>query len=334
LRFVLSGRSFLLLNQLPQTQRVAKPPTTQLSGSTNGVTTQTITGSPTVGDTASVSICDSSFSGGSRLAQYSVASGNNLNYIASQIAGQIQALASSTISASSNGATVSIRSTSPNQSLYLQNTANSGGNPTENIVQGGGPTEFISTTASPSWDFGTPTSLYTTGQTGAGAKSYVSNSAIANSTVNYVFDNLGRSVNLAINGIANSTQLNLDAIGRPNNSYGGSPIAETNNLGSFGYSWLDDLTSASKGTWMLSQIKYPINDVFSNIGWTVPGPNETISEVKNWYNTSPSATIFSQFDYQTDAALEITQWEQQQPGGRPISKHGAVLRKSSVAIPV
>ena len=93
---------------------------------------------------------------------------------------------------------------------------------------------------------GTPT-------TGGGMLAEVQNSVIANSNITYSYDVLGRTTNRSINGSSNSITWSYDAMSRI--------TSEANALGTFGYSYVDDVSGSSKGTLRLSSISYPNGQV-------------------------------------------------------------------------
>src|SRR6202042_2134486 len=86
--------------------------------------------------------------------------------------------------------------------------------------------------------------------------------------------------------------------------------AESNALGSFGYSYVDNVSGSSKGTLRLSSISYP-NSQVTNFSWYGNTGDQRLQQISN---LNPSAATLSQFNYSYDSAGEITQWQQQQNG--------------------
>ena len=139
--------------------------------------------------------------------------------------------------------------------------------------------------------------------TGGGMLQKVHNNVIANSDVTYTYDSLGRTTNRSINGASNSVGWTYDAMSRI--------TQEVNELGTFGYSYVDNVSGSSKGTLRLSSISYP-NSQTTNFSWYPTVSDERLQQISNL--TSSGGTL-SQFNYQYDSAGEITQWQQQQNGG-------------------
>jgi RHS repeat-associated protein len=136
--------------------------------------------------------------------------------------------------------------------------------------------------------------------TGAGQISQVTNSVIANSNITYSYDVLGRVTNRSINGSSNSSNWTYDAMSRITN--------ETNPLGSFGYTYVDDAAGYSKGTTRLASISYP-NGQITNFNWF---GNQGDQRLQGILNLKSDGTCLSQFNYGYDSAGEITSWQQQQ----------------------
>jgi RHS repeat-associated protein len=147
--------------------------------------------------------------------------------------------------------------------------------------------------------------------TGAGELSEVTNSVIDNSDITYTYDVLGRVTNRSINGSSDSTSWAYDAINRV--------TAETNPLGEFDYSYVDDAYGYSKGTNRLSAISYP-NGQVTNFNWF---GNQGDQRLQGIINLKSDGTCLSQFAYGYDPAWEITAWQQQQgPEANQVSKLG------------
>lgn len=139
--------------------------------------------------------------------------------------------------------------------------------------------------------FATPT-------TGVGRLASVSNNTIANATTTYSYDSLGRTSNRSINGATNSDTSSYDAMSRI--------TGETNTLGSFTYSYFDDVPGSSKGTNRLSQIGYP-NSQKTNFSWY---PNVGDQRLQRISNVTSTGALLSEFNYSYDPAGQITQWPQ------------------------
>lgn len=144
------------------------------------------------------------------------------------------------------------------------------------------------------------TDPYATPITGGGMLSSVSNNVISNSTTTYTYDALGRTTNRSINSSSNSTTWTYDAISRI--------TAEANPLGSFSYSYVDNVSGSSKGVYRLSSIGYP-NSQTTNFNWYGNTGDQRLQQITN---LNPSSATLSQFNYAYDPAGEITQWQQQQ----------------------
>ena len=146
--------------------------------------------------------------------------------------------------------------------------------------------------------YGTPT-------TGAGMVSSITNNVIANSAISYSYDVLGRTTNRSINGSSNSITWAYDAMSRI--------TSETNALGSFGYSYVDNQSGSSKGTLRLASISYP-NGQATNFTWYGNTGDQRLQGISN---LAPSSVPRSQFNYGYDSAGEITSWGQQNAGLSP-----------------
>ncbi|MBS1996705.1 MAG: hypothetical protein JSS86_10355, partial [Cyanobacteria bacterium SZAS LIN-2] len=137
--------------------------------------------------------------------------------------------------------------------------------------------------------------------TGGGRLQLVHNTAIANSDTTYSYDNLGRTTNRSINGVANSDTWTFDAMNRV--------TAETNTLGSFNYAYVDNVAGSSKGTTRLASVTYP-NSQVTNYSWYPTVGDERLQQISN-RKTATGATI-SQYGQVYDSAGQITQWQQLQ----------------------
>ncbi len=141
-----------------------------------------------------------------------------------------------------------------------------------------------------------------TATTGGGMLQKVHNNVIANSDITYLYDVLGRTTNRSINSTSNSITWAYDAMSRI--------TSEANALGTFNYSYVDDVPGSSKGTLRLASIAYP-NSQVTNFSWY---PNIGDQRLQQIQNLNPSTALLSQFNYNYDSSGQITQWQQQQNG--------------------
>jgi RHS repeat-associated protein len=117
---------------------------------------------------------------------------------------------------------------------------------------------------------------------------------LANSTITYSYDQLGRLGGLAINGTANSSSSTFDNLGRVS--------AITNPLGTFNYGYLAETgmaTSVSSTTGTTGQE--------SNFSYYGNSGDERLEQIQNVNSTGG---MVSQFNYGYDADGEITGWQQ------------------------
>ena len=119
---------------------------------------------------------------------------------------------------------------------------------------------------------------------------------LTNDTITYQYEELGRVINQAINGIGRGVI--YDALGRVTNA--------TNPLGSFGYQYVNQ-------TARLSSINLPngqqtLFDYLDNTG------DQRLKQI--WNKNSSSATI-SKFDYEYNPEGQITKWTQQADSLQP-----------------
>jgi RHS repeat-associated protein len=121
---------------------------------------------------------------------------------------------------------------------------------------------------------------------------------LANDTITYLYDELGRITNRAINGVGDGYV--FDTLGRP--------TTHTNVLGSF--------------------VSAYVNDTFRLASLTAPSPNSQVTtfdyftdvgdfRLKQILNKNKNGVTLSQFDYQYDTLGRITQWKQQKDTGTP-----------------
>jgi len=138
--------------------------------------------------------------------------------------------------------------------------------------------------------------------TGGGRLQSITNTAMPNSTITFLYDELGRTINRSINGSANSINWSYDAMSRV--------TQEVNALGTFGYTYVDNVSPNSKGVTRLASISYP-NGQVTNFSWFDNNRDQRLRQISN---LDPSAQALSQFDYSYDAAGQITRWLQHQKG--------------------
>ena len=105
---------------------------------------------------------------------------------------------------------------------------------------------------------------------------------------------------------------------------------ETNALGSFGYSYVDDQAGSSKGTTRLASIAYP-NGQKTNFSWYGNLGDQRLQSINNLL---PSGAPLSQFSYGYDSAGEITRWGQQSANLSPQIKILAMTSPVSLRPPV
>ena len=128
----------------------------------------------------------------------------------------------------------------------------------------------------------------------------VTNNVIPNSAITYSYDNLGRVTQRQINGTANEVDWTYDAISRI--------TSETNALGTFDYTYVDDDAGYSKGTSRLASISYP-NGQKTYLNWFGNLKDQRLQSI---LNLKSDGTALSNFGYKYDPAGQITLWQQQQ----------------------
>jgi RHS repeat-associated protein len=141
---------------------------------------------------------------------------------------------------------------------------------------------------------GTGTTTYTyhpAGGLGAGQVASV-DGPLANDTITYTYDELGRVASRAINGAANTTTQMYDALGRV--------TSETNVLGTFTYGYVG-------ATGRLAQATYP-NGQTSSYGYYGPLGDGRLQTI---HHQRPGGATLSKFDYTYDAVGNILTWQQQ-----------------------
>ncbi|MBP6350409.1 MAG: LysM peptidoglycan-binding domain-containing protein [Candidatus Obscuribacter sp.] len=136
--------------------------------------------------------------------------------------------------------------------------------------------------------------------TGGGMLQLVHNDVIANSDISYLYDSLGRTTNRSINGASNSITWTYDAMSRV--------TAESNALGNFTYSYVDNTAGSSKGVTRLASVTYP-NSQVTKYDWYPTAQDERLRQISN---LGPSGATISQFSYRYDPAGQIKQWQQLQ----------------------
>lgn len=129
------------------------------------------------------------------------------------------------------------------------------------------------------------------GVLGAGQAASV-DGPLANDTISYTYDQLGRVTERAINGASNTVTWVFDPLGRV--------ISETNMLGPFTYTY-DGVTRR------LATVTYP-NDQTSTYSYL---PNNQDNRLQTIHHKYPNGTTLSKFDYTYDAVGNILTWRQQ-----------------------
>jgi len=147
---------------------------------------------------------------------------------------------------------------------------------------------------------GTGTTSYgyhAAGQPGAGQVASV-DGPLANDTITYGYDALGRVTTRAINGSANTVTWAFDALGRV--------TTETNVLGTFSYTH-DGVTSR------LATVTYP-NGQTSTYSYLPATQERRLQTIHHKY---PNTSTLSRFDYTYDAVGNILTWQQQADSAAP-----------------
>lgn len=115
---------------------------------------------------------------------------------------------------------------------------------------------------------------------------------LADDTITFAYDELGRVTNRSINSTANSDTWAFDSLGRMN--------SDVNKLGTFGYAYVGV-------TNRLQTVTYPNGQTTSYTYF----PNSGDKELKTLQNFRPNASNLSRFDYVYDKEHLITQWTKQ-----------------------
>lgn len=126
---------------------------------------------------------------------------------------------------------------------------------------------------------------------------------LANDTITYSYDELGRAIDRSINGAANAASMVYDALGRVQTM--------TNPLGAFTYTYVnttDRIDHVNLPGGQKTQYAY-----FDNLG------DQRLKQIKN---LNPSAKIISQFDYLYNSVGDITSWTVRQGGAATASVYG------------
>lgn len=122
------------------------------------------------------------------------------------------------------------------------------------------------------------------------------NNYVPNSTVSYTYDALGRVSNTAVGGTGYTSSPSYDAMGRLS--------SEVNELGTFNYAYVDDVSGSSKGTTRLQSVDYP-NGQITKFSYY---DNDGDQRLKQISNLDANSALLSQFSYRYNAAGEIKQW--------------------------
>ncbi|HEY9714372.1 MAG TPA: hypothetical protein V6C72_12955, partial [Chroococcales cyanobacterium] len=136
--------------------------------------------------------------------------------------------------------------------------------------------------------------------TGGGMLTSVTNDVIPNSDITYSYDNLGRVTNRSIDGANNSIDWVYDEMSRIK--------SETNALGEFDYTYVDDVSGHSRGSSRLASIAYP-NGQVTNFSWYDNNGDQRLQQILNQLSDN---SVLSQFSYVYDPAGQIKQWQQYQ----------------------
>jgi RHS repeat-associated protein len=118
---------------------------------------------------------------------------------------------------------------------------------------------------------------------------------LANDTITFAYDQLGRVTNRSINGSSNSASWTFDSLGRVSSA--------ANKVGAFNYAYVNV-------TNRLSSITYP-DGSSSAYAYFQNSQDKRLQEIRN--QTSINALI-SQFDYAYDAEGQITSWTKNDSG--------------------
>jgi RHS repeat-associated protein len=121
---------------------------------------------------------------------------------------------------------------------------------------------------------------------------------LANDTITFVYDQLGRVANRSVNGAANSETWTFDSLGRVS--------TDVNKLGTF--------TNTYAGvTDRLSKLAYP-GGASANYGYFPNTQDKHLQQIKNLNDDKhPKKQLISQFDYTYDAEGQITTWSRNLP---------------------
>ncbi|PZM81157.1 MAG: hypothetical protein DKT66_18200 [Candidatus Melainabacteria bacterium] len=141
--------------------------------------------------------------------------------------------------------------------------------------------------------------------TGGGALQLIHNNVIPNSDITFQYDALGRVTNRDIDGASNASSWTFDAISRV--------TAETNALGTFNYSYVDNTPGSSKGLSRLASVAYP-NGQSTIFDWY---GNDNDNRLRGITHLTPGGTTRSQFNYAHNPGGEIVRWAQQNAGLTP-----------------
>jgi RHS repeat-associated protein len=122
---------------------------------------------------------------------------------------------------------------------------------------------------------------------------------LANDTITFGYDQLGRVTNRSINGTANAESWVFDSLGRMS--------SDTNNLGAFNYTYVGV-------TNRLQTLTYPAATATANYTYFDNLGDKRLQEIKNMMS---SGALVSQFDYTYDAEGQVKTWKKTWPGLSP-----------------
>ena len=125
---------------------------------------------------------------------------------------------------------------------------------------------------------------------------------LANDTITFDYDQLGRVRNRSINGTTNSETWVFDSLGRVS--------TDTNKLGTFNYTY-DDVTNR------LKTLTYPGGGGTASYAYLDNLEDRRLQQIKNLLSTG---TLVSQFDYTYDNEGQAKTWTKTYPGLLPASQ--------------
>lgn len=134
---------------------------------------------------------------------------------------------------------------------------------------------------------------------GSGQLHSISNSAIANSKIEFAYDKFGRLIKRSINGDDNTTSIKYDNLGRA--------VSETNLLGEFDFAYQEQGAELSASN-RVTSIKYP-NQTSVQFKYDGSSGEERLQSIM--CSRLGQSEPLCRFDYGYDKAGQITEWKQQ-----------------------